>query len=470
MITPRFKLTQDDTSVTFNIRAPYCSLRELDIDVDGNVFLFVCKPYYLRLKLPGSLIDDHSMKSSYDTDSGEFIFMYAKQFPGEFFKDLDLVTKLLTPKIEACYENGSMPIEILTESEAGKSQSEKKNHDLQFGFGFALRAHQDFVKISKEFDEVFEIDPCEVPLPERAKLRLQYEQGKFNVDHYLTDYFDNDEICEIISQKCPFSDIKSPTVTFTDRELDFLKNLPNIEYNLTKQQIKYCHYGLIDILFAYCYDRRSTFFEGSIESGWTIVKLAATLSWLDAFEDPKQAVSSAFRRSVIYPLYRHFDLSQTVFEDLKKLVTLDEKYIIQALINIYYIFLKGDCGRYVLNNLFIKDYITYIINWDRDLWKSTVKDVLAIEIKKDALGLNLSEIEDFTLSEKFAAMKVMGGEIDSDDTNYSSSDSSEDSSSSEYSSDSEETDTDEGTVTTLQSDDIDDTPLVPVIVSQAVCL
>ena len=43
-------------------------------------------------------------------------------------------------------------------------------------------------------------------------------------------------------------------------------------------------FGLVDLLLAVCYDVRVTAGEGSVESGWTIAKLSATLSWCDRFD------------------------------------------------------------------------------------------------------------------------------------------------------------------------------------------
>ncbi|XP_050313852.1 protein SHQ1 homolog [Anthonomus grandis grandis] len=452
MIIPRFKLTQDDEFVTINIRAPYCSLGELDVDIDGNTFLFVCKPYYLRLTLPGEILDDDRLHSTFDTDSGEFSYRCPKKNKGEYFKDLDLITKLLTPTVEASYNDGSMPIEILSEGQDSMEVASEQpaNVDLlEYGFGFGLRVHKDFVHISSEFDEVFAIDPCKVGLSERRKLRLQYEQGKFNVEHYLADFIENEEICELIAQKCPF--VANEPFCYTDKELDFLKDLPNIQYNLSLDQINYCFNGLVDILFAYCYDQRITNYEGNVESGWTITKLAATFNWLDAYQTPKEAFTTAFRRSVIYPLHRNFDLSQTVFEDVKQLIKMNEKYIIKVLIHMYHI-LCDDCGRYILNNLFVKDYIIYMMKWDPNLWQSFVSQVLEVKITKDDLGLNLKEIETgYVKDNQLARMIIRENESDSDDdTDYSSTeDSSDYSSSSEYTNDSH-SDTEDSLVIQLQ--------------------
>ncbi|XP_057663426.1 protein SHQ1 homolog isoform X1 [Diorhabda carinulata] len=431
MLTPRFKLSQDDRSITIEIRAPYCSLRELQVEVDENVFLFFCKPYFLRLFLPGKLIENENYRSSFDCESGEFTFTYDKAEYGEHFEDLDFITKFLVTRVETTYEN--KPNILVIDNEA-KLPNES---DLSQGFGFALMGHRNFVAVSSEFSEVFEIDPSEVNLKERRKLRLQFEQGKFDMGHYLADYIENEDILSLLQLKTPWNDIKDDDITFSNKELDFLKDLPNINYELSELQIKYVFNGLIDILYAYCYDGRTTDYDTNSESGWTIVKLSATLCWLDAFDNTKDVLISAFRRSVTYPLFRNFELSLKVLEDLKQLLKLSDKYIIKCLIQIYYIFLGGDCCRYILNNLFIKDYIIYIINWDRNRWREFLKEVDSLEIKKEELGFNLFEIEQgFTLENKMENLKISVVSDDSDDESSESSD-SDDSSESETESSSE---------------------------------
>ncbi|CAG9759268.1 unnamed protein product [Ceutorhynchus assimilis] len=443
MITPRFTLHQDDTFLKIEIRAPYCNLGELEVDCDENKFYFYCKPYYLRLDLPGEIVNDDRMKVVFDTDTGKFTCTFAKLNKCEHFDDLDLITKFLALGLETGDKgHGTMPVEPLSN---GKQEDIADDAVImgksQYGFGFALRADRDFMRISSEFNNIFEIDPCKTSLPERRKLRLQYEQGKFNVDHYLADYCDNSDILELISLKCPYKDTQNNTfLNFSDEDYDFLKNLSNVEYNLSKYQIKICHNGLLDILFAFCYGERATAFEGNVEFEWTITKLAATLGWLDAFEDTKDVFISAFRRGLIYPLYRHFDLLQVVFDDLKALISLDENCLVKILIKIYNIFLNGGNGGYVLNNLFIKDYIVYIMKWDKEMWRTTVSDVKSMNIKKEELGLNLEEIEE---DHAYFQKLDLRADTSTDSDEDTSSDESTDSSSSEYSSDSETT-TDEG--------------------------
>ena len=39
--------------------------------------------------------------------------------------------------------------------------------------------------------------------------------------------------------------------------------------------------GLVDVIYAYAYDERTTMGEHTVESWWTVSRLSATLSWFD---------------------------------------------------------------------------------------------------------------------------------------------------------------------------------------------
>lgn len=441
MITPRFSLTQDSNYVTITIRAPYCSLKDLDVSVEENNFIFHCHPYYLRLNLPGQIEENDRSKTSFDADTGNFTLKYEKVNPDEHFPDLEFITKLLCEKLEV--DEGGRKIEILA-SEGNAVQDGGQSSSVKYGF--AMRGGYEFNCVISEFSEVFETDPKDVDLDQRRKLRLADEQKQFDREYYLAETFEKDEeeneYYEYLKTPSPWSTVEPDTIQFTPEELDFLKDISNIKYSLSDEQKQYCRCNLIEILYAYCYDQRTNNFETSVESGWTISKLSASLCWFDGFTTPKEALISGFRRSLIYPLYRDFELCYLVFKDLKALIALGAKYLIKTLIQIHNIFNKGDSRRYILNNVFIKDYIIYIMKWDKEAWQKAVEEVKETSIRKDDLGLNLVQIEREYLQEDDVLDKMNKltlEEEDSDDSSDSSDETNSDSSD-ETDSDSSETD------------------------------
>ncbi|XP_017785686.1 PREDICTED: protein SHQ1 homolog [Nicrophorus vespilloides] len=434
MLTPRFELTQTEKTLSIQVRAPYCSLGDLDVSVEENVFIFVCKPYYLRLHLPGKIEENDNSHSKFDADLGVFTFTYEKVTPGEQFEDLEFITKFLCPKIEV--QEGNRKIEILTSEDCNDDavvvESEEK-------YGFAQRGGYNFAGVSSEFYDIFKVDPHEVKLEDRRGVRLKQEAEDFDLDHCVADLIDCEEIKEITQAKSPYDDLDAKSVKFTVEELDFLKDLINIEYNLSENQTNYCYTSLVEILFAYCYDFRTTFFEKTCESGWTIAKLSASFSYFEGFKSVKEAVICGYRRSLIYPLYRNMDLSHKVFEDLKKVLSLGEKFILKLLMEMYKVFVGGDSSRYVLNNLFVKDYVNYIMKWDKAAWAKVVEEVNAMTVSAEDLNLELPSMSDCNLTSMMSGMTIKENVLDSDDDeDESSSDSSScscSSSSSEESSD-----------------------------------
>ena len=127
-------------------------------------------------------------------------------------------------------------------------------------------------------------EPDLTPVSERTRLKKQQELEKFDADHYLEDFFDeNEAIDEFLKYKPEFHDSDKNSIEYTEKEIDCLKSLPKKTYLLDKQEKFYAFTSLIDILYAYCFNNRINCGEKNVESGWTIAKLSSTLSWLDVF-------------------------------------------------------------------------------------------------------------------------------------------------------------------------------------------
>lgn len=125
-------------------------------------------------------------------------------------------------------------------------------------------------------------DPDNISAEKRTELRVENEKEKFDDDHYLADYFDDSGMIEGSILKFEhFFENYDETLEYTDQEIDTLKNLPKKTFLLDKQEKFFAFCGLVDILYAYCYNTRINCGEKNVESGWTIAKLSSTLSWFD---------------------------------------------------------------------------------------------------------------------------------------------------------------------------------------------
>lgn len=195
----------------------------------------------------------------------------------------------------------------------------------------------------------------------RRELREADERLKFSDDHYLSDYFDESGMIEagILEYQPEFVNLNESEIEFSESEMDALKNLPRKTYLLDKQEKFYAFAGLVDILFAYCYNQRVNMGESNVESGWTIAKLSSTLSWFDAFNSLEDVLVACFRRSLTYPIFRNWKLSKAVLKDLIKLLKKGRKMLIKSFLEIRKCFIDAD-SRYILNDLYINDYCVWI--------------------------------------------------------------------------------------------------------------
>ncbi|XP_077287096.1 protein SHQ1 homolog [Arctopsyche grandis] len=467
MLVPKFKLDQTDQTVTVKIHSPYSNIEDAEVYVEKNEFIFSSTPYHLRLNLPGDIVENDVSVGKYDCDSGYYTFTFDKVNEGEFFKDLDMVTSLLAPKEMTDVTRDLIEIINSGPEESGIVESVEPsrlpNADIsftnhQFAYGFANKTSGSFRNLSGEFPNIFELKtPEEISFGDRKKLMQEYENTKFSSDHYLADYFDEELISPILAYKASWEDIDSSNeIKFTDDELEILKDLPNKEYLLTKEEFDNVTYSLVDIIYAYCFEKRVTCNENTIESSWTINRISGTLSWFAVFSSITETLISCYRRSLIYPIYRNFKLSTKVCNDVETIFKLGRKYIVKCLIEIYQLFNLSQDARYILNQLYMKDFLIFSQKCSEDAYKTIYEDISTMTISKSSLNLDLEEYEDAgkmvqveeaqilenTIALKVASMKLVddiskseinkntGSEADSDDYSNSSSVSTSSSSSS----------------------------------------
>lgn len=146
----------------------------MDIEVNGSVFKFNLKPYFLRcvkhpyyslysslcpfllsfyqhvilskgyplinvfdtdlyrLTFPGNIVEDERSKASYDVGAGELTVVLAKETPGEHFPDLDMLTKLLVRTSDPSEKQARKPlIEVISSGETLEG-TQKLDKDEEF--------------------------------------------------------------------------------------------------------------------------------------------------------------------------------------------------------------------------------------------------------------------------------------------------------------------------------------------------
>ncbi|TNM88361.1 hypothetical protein fugu_004615, partial [Takifugu bimaculatus] len=258
MITPAFDLSQDPEYLTIIIRVPYTRTSEFDLYVDGTDFKFYAKPYFLRLTLPGRIVEDGRERAKFDIDDGLFTLRVPKETAGEHFDGLQMLTSLLAPKGSRCAKpagggrgTGGLgdeeddeeedEFEWQVEQEVYKETSEEELRSMQM-YGFGNKRSGVFARLQEELSDVIDVrNPEQTSAGERRRARLEAEAAAFSADHYLADLFEDDEIKGLL-KFVPWWEKLGPSaeqqgeaaVAFTDEEKEQLRKFNNRSYLLDK--------------------------------------------------------------------------------------------------------------------------------------------------------------------------------------------------------------------------------------------
>ncbi|XP_016398762.1 protein SHQ1 homolog [Sinocyclocheilus rhinocerous] len=373
MITPAFELSQDADFLTVVIRVPYTRTSEFDINIQGEDFKFYAKPYFLRLTLPGR-INNRSL----------FTLHVPKETAGEHFEGLEMLTSLLAPK-------GSRSAKQLVEDTAEacgggcEEEDEEEEFDWQIEqevytetpaemlkeyhkYGFGNLRSGVFARLQEELNEVIDLKDPDNTAPElRRHNRLEAETTIFCADHYMVNlYEDEEEIRNLLKFKPWWRELSldpsahsDTSITFTEEEKEQMRKFTNCSYLLDKKARVHICLGLVDIILAYVYDVRTTEGEHNVESAWTIRKLSGTLSWLETYHSVQDVLVSFGRRTLYYPLYRHFSLITRAVKDVACIFQSGKACVLKCLLAIHKIFRENDPA-YILNDLYITDYCIWI--------------------------------------------------------------------------------------------------------------
>jgi len=86
-------------------------------------------PYFLRLNLPGNVLEDDESSTTYDPSSSFLTVTLTKETKGQDFPDLDLLAKLLAPKPVQAHTQSNPVIEVIASRQA-EDETDGEDEDL----------------------------------------------------------------------------------------------------------------------------------------------------------------------------------------------------------------------------------------------------------------------------------------------------------------------------------------------------
>ena len=295
MITPFFKLDQDDNFLTITIRVKYIRISEIDFFIENNNFRFSLKPYYLNLYFSNNIIDSERNSSKYDVEKGILTILLEKETPGMNFDNLDLLSNLMVEtkkntinkssninKIEELKNNENsineniqyneinekkINFEIPKKNFLNKNFSDQELNDLYFEllstnqnkkilnslkiligkeiytYGFNNQYFDVFNNRQEELIEISDLNPEKVTCFHRYFEKMRIENNDFIPERYIGDLnlqMENPEIFELDLQKFFEKQIQNNLLNslFTEKEHTTLVNLNKIKLNLLNEEIE----------------------------------------------------------------------------------------------------------------------------------------------------------------------------------------------------------------------------------------
>lgn len=395
MLTPKFSLGQDDNFLILDVECPFSKGKDLDFCIEGCEFRFSLNPYYLRLRFSHEIIEDGTEDAEWHVNEGTIRIWLPKKLKKQHFTDLDMISKLLATKCQSKSKPSSTPLiqEINEKDEQKNSPVDHTNNinldweieqtlpsekDILLGsarkYGFDCSYSNIIEQMPSEYQfEIFGSAIDSVFTQNTSVLRQQNETEKFDIEHYLYDYVDEEEnIKQILEKNYWFSkenlakrlenslrlDEKSP-LSFSSREQQELTMLKiKQKYFINNKQLVLA--GLVELLlsFVYCFKIYDGEYDNP-EVAWNLVILTPTMCYLESTSEIQKVFDNFMIRSLCYPLYRNWSLSYSCLEDALSLMQLGKGAVLKALIWVK-ISLERDDSRSVFCRIIVNDYCGWI--------------------------------------------------------------------------------------------------------------
>ncbi|KAF7368746.1 SHQ1-domain-containing protein [Mycena venus] len=430
MITPRFECSQTDESIIIKIYCPSVRAADVETHVDDTLFTIHINPYFLRLNFSHPIVEDEQSTANYDPSSGYLTVTLTKESKGQVFPDLDLLSKLLAPRpsqqaplIEVVGQEDAEDTEddlvartnalsleqeeiLLAAENDWQIPQEVPSADLPITvsltqtYGF-LNLHSGYFKhVAHTENEVNELGPdaetCTVR--ERRTRRWKREDEKWDEEHYMADYADDEYIQELILWKNPRVVDNGP-FQFTVNENLALLNLPRKEYLADAHQTKkskapgqYAHW---------CPPSRPSTHRLTALQPLPPPHLPRTSP--HAYPNPTAAPSAS-------PLYRSFLLAESCLADVAGLFLLGKRAILRCLLETKHT-LDHHEVYYVYSKIWVEDFCVWVqASASDDTLREIGTALKGLRVPKRSIGWGLELLEAATRE-----VQAREREVDSDD-------------------------------------------------------
>ncbi|EMD38592.1 hypothetical protein CERSUDRAFT_153557 [Gelatoporia subvermispora B] len=458
MITPRFSCSQTESAVLVTIYCPSVRASDVEIHVDGTLFTVHINPYYLRLNFSHNVVEDDNSSAAYDPGTGYLTVTLSKEVKGQEFKDLDLLAKLLAPRPTA--QKITPVIEVLDSHDASVDDEDELVNQTQnltleqreileaaandwqlpqqvpeplptlhtspeHRYGF-LDMHTGYFRhVEHTENEINELgtDAETCPPEERRRRRLRHEEEKWDEEHYIADFVDDEYIQELLAWSHPHTTVAEP-FEYTEEENLTMLRLPRKEYLSTPEQMHDLYLTLLTLLFSYAYEARTTQHDPTPESAWTLSVLTPAFSALDPAPYTKtdhtpssppftatevaETLAASYRRSLAFPLYRSFALAEACRADVAAILARGKRVVARCLLEMKHI-LDHHEVYYVYSKIWVDDYCVWTLaHASDDTLRELSRTVASAKVEKHLIGWDLEELEQ-------AARQATERESDSDD-------------------------------------------------------
>lgn len=288
MITPLFKVDQDEKFIYLKITIKYVKFSDVDFFIEGNNFRLYLKPYHLNLHFSDNLkSDSENNHSKYDVDKGLLECKIEKELEGVEFKNLELISTLFNDTSVSMsntnMSNTSSNIpssiskkveEISIDSDENFNQISNKpnlilnaeilqNEDLfneylidslvedlsknfqeislstnkedihKFGFGFNNEFFDVFKNREEERMELLDLNPYSVEIKHRFFAKMEKETEDFVPERFVYDEIllekEDEGFEKMLKKKLKLKEtdqnLSENTFSFSEKELNMLKAL-----------------------------------------------------------------------------------------------------------------------------------------------------------------------------------------------------------------------------------------------------